>query len=49
MDLSGFRETISTLGKIFPARSKIVGSVKGKFIIVPRIDPLGLGGRMGAS
>src|SRR5271169_5741129 len=41
MDLSGLRETISTRGKIFPARSRIVGSVNGKSIIVPRIGPLG--------
>ena len=40
MDLSGFRETISTLGKIFPDRSRMVGSVSGKFIIVPRIKTL---------
>src|SRR6267142_1310401 len=41
MDLSGLRETISTRGKIFPARSRMVGSVKGKSIMVPRIVPLG--------
>ena len=29
MDLSGLRETISTLEKIFPARSRMVGSVSG--------------------
>jgi hypothetical protein len=34
---SGFRETISTLGKSLPARSRIVGSVNGKFIIVPGV------------
>src|ERR1700676_416180 len=43
MDLSGFRETISTRGKIFPARSRMVGSVNGKSIIVPRIKLLGQG------
>src|SRR6266513_2763302 len=41
MDLSGLQETISTRGKIFPARSRMVGSVSGKSIIVPRIRPLG--------
>ena len=41
MDLSGFRETISTRGKILPARSKMVGSVNGKSIIVPRIRLVG--------
>src|SRR5580692_1188892 len=41
MDLSGLRETISTREKIFPARSRMVGSVSGKSIIVPRIVPLG--------
>src|SRR5207237_8163843 len=39
MDLSGLRETISTRGKIFPARSRMVGKVNGKSIIVPRIRP----------
>src|SRR5258708_5934394 len=34
---SGLRETISTRGNSFPARSRIVGSVSGKFIIVPGI------------
>src|SRR6202051_4860585 len=43
MDLSGFRETISTRGKILPARSRMVGSVNGKSIIVPRIRVLGQG------
>src|ERR1700693_2256280 len=43
MDLSGFRETISTRGKILPARSRMVGSVNGKSIIVPRITVLGQG------
>src|ERR1700736_4960393 len=42
-DLSGFRETISTRGKILPARSRMVGSVNGKSIIVPRIRVLGQG------
>src|SRR5260370_23156055 len=32
---SGLRETISTRGNSFPARSRMVGSVSGKFIIVP--------------
>src|SRR6266851_10085416 len=41
MDLSGLQETISTRGKIFPARSRMVGSVSGKSIMVPRIRPLG--------
>src|SRR6267154_2498259 len=41
MDLSGLRETISIREKILPERSKIVGSVNGKSIIVPRIGPLG--------
>src|SRR6266404_1364275 len=41
MDLSGLRETISTREKIFPARSRMVGSVRGKSIMVPRIAPLG--------
>src|SRR5216117_1392573 len=41
MDLSGLRETISMREKILPERSKIVGSVNGKSIIVPRIGPLG--------
>src|SRR2546427_10351080 len=39
MDLSGLRETISTRGKIFPERSRMVGSVNGKSIIVPRMGP----------
>src|ERR1700692_4952369 len=43
MDLPGFRETISTRGKILPARSRMVGSVNGKSIIVPRIRVLGQG------
>src|SRR5260370_26292187 len=43
MDLSGLRETISTREKSFPARSRMVGSVSGKSIIVPRIRPLGWG------
>jgi hypothetical protein len=43
MDLSGFRETISTRGKILPARSRMVGSVNGKSIIVPRIRLVGRG------
>jgi hypothetical protein len=43
MDLSGFREKISTRGKILPARSRMVGSVNGKPIIVPRIRVLGQG------
>src|ERR1700730_3472070 len=43
MDLSGFRETISTRGKILPALSRMVGSVNGKSIIVPRIRVLGQG------
>ena len=34
---SGFRETTSTLGKSLPARSSMVGSVNGKFIIVPGV------------
>src|SRR5258708_21065913 len=34
---SGLRETISTRGNSFPARSRMVGSVSGKFIIVPGI------------
>jgi len=34
---SGLRETISTRGNSPPARSKMVGSVSGKFIIVPGI------------
>jgi hypothetical protein len=34
---SGLREITSTRGKSFPARSRIVGSVNGKFIIVPGI------------
>src|SRR5580704_723357 len=34
---SGLRETTSTRGKSFPARSRMVGSVNGKFIIVPGI------------
>ena len=41
MELSGLQETISTRGKIFPARSRMVGSVSGKSIMVPRIKPLG--------
>src|SRR5947207_13532632 len=41
MELSGMQETISTRGKIFPARSRMVGSVSGKSIMVPRIKPLG--------
>src|ERR1700676_5423424 len=43
MDLSGLRETISTREKIFPERSRMVGSVNGKSIMVPRIGPLGRG------
>src|SRR5712664_1080811 len=43
MDLSGLRETISTRAKILPERSRMVGSVKGKSIIVPRIGSLGRG------
>src|SRR6266404_435763 len=43
MDLSGLRETISMREKILPERSRIVGSVNGKSIIVPRIGPLGRG------
>src|SRR6266478_5850659 len=43
MDLSGLQETISTRGKIFPARSRMVGSVSGKSIMVPRIKPFGRG------
>src|SRR5713101_6042355 len=43
MDLSGLRETISTREKIFPERSRMVGNVSGKSIIVPRIWPLGRG------
>jgi hypothetical protein len=43
MDLSGFRETISTRGKILPARSRMVDSVNGKSIIVPSIKLLGVG------
>src|SRR2546426_11772619 len=39
MDLSGLQETISTRGKIFPERSRMVGSVNGKSIIVPRMGP----------
>jgi hypothetical protein len=46
MDLSGFRETISTRGKILPARSRMVGSVNGKSIIVPRIRLVGRGGSL---
>jgi hypothetical protein len=34
---SGLRETTSTRGKSFPARSRMVGSVNGKFIIVPGV------------
>src|SRR5260221_14510634 len=41
MDLSGLRETISMREKILPERSRMVGSVNGKSIIVPRIGPLG--------
>src|SRR6267154_3625850 len=40
MDLPGWQETISTRGKIFPARYRMVGSVSGKSIMVPRIRPL---------
>jgi len=43
MDWSGLRETISTREKIFPARSRMAGSVNGKSIMVPRIRPLGRG------
>src|SRR5258708_7417873 len=49
MDLSGLRETISTREKIFPARSRMVGSVSGKSIIVRRIGPLGRRTKSGAS
>src|SRR5260370_434533 len=41
MDRSGLQEAISTRGKIFPARSRMVGSVSGKSIMVPRIKPSG--------
>src|SRR5260370_1643082 len=41
MDRSGLQEAISTCGKIFPARSRMVGSVSGKSIMVPRIKPSG--------
>jgi len=34
---SGLRETTSTRGKSLPARSNMVGSVNGKFIIVPGV------------
>src|SRR6266849_2199423 len=43
MYLSGLRETISTREKSLPERSRMVGSVSGKSIIVPRIGPLGQG------
>src|ERR1700704_944846 len=49
MDLSGLRETISTREKIFPERSRMVGRVSGKSIIVPRIRPLGQGANLAAS
>src|SRR5258706_14500117 len=37
MDRSGLRETISTRGKYLSARSRILGRVRGKSIIVPRM------------
>src|SRR5713226_3937495 len=40
MERSGRRQTISTLRKSFPARSRIVGRVSGKSIIVPRMASL---------
>ena len=38
MERSGLRETISTREKSFALRSRMCGSVSGKFIIVPRIN-----------
>src|ERR1700676_3018899 len=37
MDLSGRRETTSTLEKSFPARSRITARVSGNSIMVPRM------------